>query len=105
MKTRFLNLALALFTVTALSSVARVGPSASQAIARQLSKPDSSAHTKHLLNDHCMADSCGGDNTVADGFSGECAAHATSKRVVTCDKFCSIAPVNQRSVCRNGMWA
>ncbi len=105
MKTKFLNLALALFAVASLSSVALADPSASQAISRQLNKPNSSAHTKYVMNDRCKTDSCCGTKTVADGISGGRAAKATFKRVVTCDKNCSIASADQRSVRRKGMRA
>ena len=105
MKTKFLNLAVGLFAVASLSSVALADPSASQAISRQLNKPNSSAHTNHVLNDRCKADTCCAAKTVADGISGGRAATATFKRVVTCDKNCSIASVDQRSVCRKGMRA
>lgn len=105
MKTKLLNLAVAIFAVASLSSVALADPSASQAISRPLNKPNSSSHTRHELNDRCKADSCCGTKTVADGVSGGRAAHATFKRVVTCDKICSIASVDQRSVCRKGMRA
>lgn len=105
MKTKFLNLAVGLFAVASLSSVALADPSASQAISRQLNRPNSSAHTTHVLNDRCKADTCCAAKTVADGISGGRAATAIFKRVVTCDKNCSIASVDQRSVCRKGMRA
>ncbi len=105
MKTKFLNLAVALFAVAPLSSVALADPSASQAISRQPNRPNSSVHTKHVVNDRCKADSCCAAKTIADGTSGGRAAKSTFKRVVTCDKNCSIAPSDQRAVCRKGMRA
>ena len=105
MKTRILSWASALFTVAALSSVSLADPAASQAISRHLSKLNSSARTRHELNDRCKAESCCSAKTVADGISGGRAAHATFKRVVTCDKICSIASVDQQSACRKGMRA
>ena len=105
MKTKFRNLALALFSLASLSSVTLADPSASQAISGLLKKPNSSAHAKHELNDRCKADTCCASKTVADGTSGGRAAKATFKRVVTCEKNCSIASVDQRSVCRKGMRA
>ena len=105
MKKKFLNLAVVVFTVTALPSISVGDPAASQKFPRHLYKPSSALHTKPVMNDSCKADSCCRGTTVADGIGGGRAAETTFKRVVSWAKSCSIEGKEQRSACLKGMRA
>ncbi len=105
MKTKLLNLALAVFSVTALSSVLMADPAGSQAITRHLTPSNSNSPTRPVLNHGCQTDSCCAVKTVTDSITGDRAGNTTFQKVVTCGKTCSIETQQQRAVCRKGMRA
>ncbi len=105
MKTKLLNLALAVFSVTALSSVSMANPAGSQTMTHHLTPSNAKTPTRPVLNNRCQADSCCAAKTVTDSITGGRTGNTTFKKVVTCGKTCSIEHQQQRAVCRKGMRA
>ncbi len=105
MKTTILNLAMALFTVASLSSPALADPTASRAFPRAGDTSRSLTRSKLATSHVCKTDACCATKTTTAGIGGGRSAKATFKKVVICDKSCSVAAKDQRAACGKGMKA
>lgn len=104
MKTTILNLAMALFTVASLSSPAFADPTASRSFPRAGDTSRSVNRAKPAMSHVCKMDACCATKTTA-GVTGGRSAKATFKKIVTCEKSCSITAKEQRAACGKGMKA
>lgn len=85
-----------------MSLIATADPTASRSFPRAGDTSRSVTVEKPAMRQICKTDACCATKTATAGIGGGRSAKATFKKVVICEKFCEVAPKDQRAACGKG---